>query len=49
LPTYLDEQVFAHSVFTSVSPNADDIEGFGSFLDRYTAGLQVEIAAVQAL
>lgn len=49
LPSYLDEQVFAHSVFTSVSPNADDIEGFGSFLDRYTAGLQVEIAAVQAL
>lgn len=49
LPTYLDTHVFAGAEFTSVAPDPSDIAGFARFLDRYTAGLAIESAAVQAL
>lgn len=49
LPTYLDSHVFAGAEFTTVTPDPVDVAGFARFLDRYTAGLAIEHAAVQAL
>jgi len=49
LDTYLRDSVFAGSVFETVEPDATDVAGFASYLDRYRAGLAVELAAVDHL
>jgi sugar (pentulose or hexulose) kinase len=49
LPTYLAERVFADADVDVVDPDAADVAGYATFLDRYRAGLAVEQAAVQAL
>jgi sugar (pentulose or hexulose) kinase len=49
LPTYLAERVFAGADVDVVDPDAGDVAGYATFLDRYRAGLAVEQAAVQAL
>ncbi|KJQ55145.1 xylulokinase [Microbacterium sp. SA39] len=49
LGTYLDEQVFATASVSLVEPDAADVAGFASYLDRYRAGLAVEAAAVASL
>ncbi|KQQ92794.1 ATPase [Leifsonia sp. Leaf325] len=49
LGTYLNERVFADAGFDTVTPVAEDVAGFATFLDRYRAGLAAEAAAVQAL
>ncbi len=49
LSTWLDEQVFAGAAFRTVEPQADDVAAFAAYLDRYSAGLAIERAAVEAL
>lgn len=49
LDTYLRERVFAAASFDVVPPDPDDAAGFAAYLDRYSAGLAVESAAVTAL
>ncbi len=49
LATYLRETVFAASSLDSVDPDPGDVAGFSAYLDRYSAGLAVERAAVEAL
>ncbi|WP_150307615.1 xylulokinase [Planctomonas psychrotolerans] len=49
LDGYLRETVFADTEIDTVSPDPADVAGFAAFLDRYSAGLAVERAAVDAL
>ena len=49
LSAYLGTRVFGASVSETVAPDADDVRGFDSFLDRYSAGLAIERAAVDAV
>ncbi|TFD85587.1 ATPase [Cryobacterium lactosi] len=49
LDGYLRERVFAGQEFETVAPDPVDVAGFSSYLDRYAAGLAVELAAVETL
>jgi sugar (pentulose or hexulose) kinase len=49
LDGYLRERVFAGARFDTVEPVPADVAGFATYLDRYSAGLPVERAAVEAL
>ena len=49
LDAYLRDTVFAAAVFETVDPDATDVAGFATYLDRYRAGLAVELAAVDHL
>ncbi len=49
LSTYLKDKVFAGTAFEVVQPDAGDIKGFATYLERYCTGLDVERAATQAL
>jgi sugar (pentulose or hexulose) kinase len=49
LATYLLDAVFADSTLQTAEPEPDDVAGFAAYLDRYSAGLAVERAAVDAL
>jgi sugar (pentulose or hexulose) kinase len=49
LDDYLRDRVFAGAAFETVEPDATDVAGFATYLDRYRAGLTVERAAVDAL
>lgn len=49
LGEYLSARVFGDSVLDVVEPDADDVAGYSSFLERYSAGLAIERAAVDAL
>ena len=49
LDAYLRDTVFAAAVFETVEPDATDVAGFATYLDRYRAGLAVELAAVDHL
>jgi ribulose kinase len=49
LGAYLDEHVFADAALEVVEPDADDVAGFATYLERYAAGLAVERAAVEAI
>ena len=49
LDAYLRDRVFVEAVFETVEPDAADVAGFATYLDRYRAGLAVERAAVDAL
>ncbi len=49
LGTFLRTRVFGDAEIDVVAPDADDMTGYATFLDRYTAGLAVERAAVDAL
>jgi sugar (pentulose or hexulose) kinase len=49
LETYLAQYVFAANSGVSVEPDAKDREGFTTFMERYTAGLHIERAAVDHL
>jgi sugar (pentulose or hexulose) kinase len=48
LADFLDG-AFAGSVGSAIEPDADDVRGFQTFFDRYTAGLPIEAAAVRYL
>lgn len=49
LDEYLEQEVFAGAAIDVVEPLADDVAGFAAYLERYTAGLAAERAAVEAL
>lgn len=49
LADYLDKQVFADATLEVAEPDAVDVAGFATYLERYSAGLAVERAATEAL
>jgi sugar (pentulose or hexulose) kinase len=49
LETWLAQKVFTANSGVSVKPDAKDAEGFRTFMERYTAGLHIEQAAVTYL
>jgi sugar (pentulose or hexulose) kinase len=49
LPDYLSDRVFSGEAGERMEPDAEDVKGFEAFMKRYTAGLSIERAAVEAL
>ncbi len=49
LADYLSDSVFTDSERITVAPEEAEIEGFGAFMQRYKAGLDIERKAVEAL
>ncbi|WP_419704393.1 xylulokinase [Promicromonospora sp. NFX87] len=49
LGAYLDAEVFADAALDVVEPDAGDVAGFSAYLERYSAGLAIERAAVETL
>ena len=49
LGEYLNKEVFAHAQIDIAAPDPDDVAGFTSYLEQYSAGLAVEAAAVENL
>ena len=49
LSQYLDDKVFAGQESVTLSPDAKDVEGFDTFIKRYSEGLAIERAAVDSL
>ena len=49
LSTFLGTHVFAGAVAETVEPDAADVRGFDTYLERYSAGLAIERAAVGAV
>ncbi len=46
LDAYLENKVFAESAGMTIRPQADQAEGFNTFIERYKKGLAIERAAV---
>ncbi|WP_313277779.1 xylulokinase [Timonella senegalensis] len=46
---YLTSTIFASAEINTVTPAATDVAGFATYLEQYTAGLDIERAAVTAL
>jgi sugar (pentulose or hexulose) kinase len=49
LEKFLTEKVFAGKTGALIEPDPKDVKGFRKFLERYTAGLKIERAAVENL
>jgi sugar (pentulose or hexulose) kinase len=49
LADYLSHSVFTDSERITVEPENSDVEGFGKFMQRYAAGLEVERKAVDTI
>lgn len=49
LADYLNSKIFAGQEGSTVSPDAEDAEGFEVFIKRYAEGLPIERAAVDHL
>jgi sugar (pentulose or hexulose) kinase len=49
LGAYLGAEVFADAALDVVEPDAGDVAGFSAYLERYSAGLAIERAAVETL
>jgi len=49
LEKFLAEKVFAGKTGTKIEPDPKDVESFRKFMERYTAGLKIERAAVENL
>ncbi len=49
LEAYLVDKVFASENSLTVTPDANDVAGFASFMSRYKKGLVIERAAVEGL
>lgn len=49
LDAYLNEKVFASQSGTTLEPDAEDVQGFDAFIQRYVKGLGIERAAVDGL
>ena len=47
LADFLDEKVFVGDAGIEVSPTAEDVAGFNTYLENYKAGLPIEEAAVK--
>ena len=48
LTDYLAEKVFHDAKGTGMDPVSEDVEGYERFMEKYTRGLAVERAAVDA-
>ena len=48
LTDYLDNKVFHDAEGSGMDPDAGDVEGYEKFMERYTKGLTIERAAVDA-
>ena len=49
LDVYLSDRVFAGQKGVTLSPVKEDVEGFNTFIGRFTEGLAIERAAVNSL
>ncbi|MDR1956833.1 MAG: FGGY-family carbohydrate kinase [Treponema sp.] len=49
LETFLQKNVFSGQTGTRLEPDPKDAAGFKAFMERYTAGLEIERAAVKCL
>ncbi len=49
LSDYLNNKVFAGEESTRMEPNAEDVAGFETFIERYKAGFAIERAAVDSM
>jgi hypothetical protein len=49
LDSFLVDKVFGGEIGTSMDPAEKDVKGFDEFIKRYTDGLAIERAAVDAL
>jgi sugar (pentulose or hexulose) kinase len=49
LEDYLDNRIFADLAGDAVEPDPEDVEGFEKFIQRYSAALEVEKAAIEAV
>ncbi|MDD2958278.1 MAG: FGGY-family carbohydrate kinase [Lachnospiraceae bacterium] len=49
LAQYLNQKVFAGEKGSTLNPDPKDVEGFDTFIARYTRGLPIERAAVESL
>ena len=49
LEAHLLDKVFASENSQTVEPDANDVAGFASFMERYQKGLVIERAAVERL
>ena len=49
LETWLEEKIFCRFEGTTIAPDAADVEGFETFTERYSAGLDAERAAVESM
>ena len=46
---YMQNKIFADAESTTIEPDAEDVAGFATFIERYKAGLAIERAAVDNL
>ena len=49
LGDYLNRRVFAGQESVRVEPDAEDVAGFETFIERYKKGLAIERAAVDSM
>ena len=49
LDDYLNNKVFAGNAGSEMEPDAEDVKGFDTFIERYKKGLPIERAAVESL
>lgn len=49
LEGYLADRIFAGKLGQSVAPKAEDVASFNAFIERFTAGLPIERAAVECI
>ena len=48
LAEFLDARIFGDATSVVLQPDADDVQGFATFLERYRSGLSIEQAATTA-
>ena len=49
LEDFLTNKIFAGQSGETIAPDAKDVAGFDTFIERYRAGLGIERAAVESL
>lgn len=49
LDDFLDNNVFINEKYETLSPEPEDVQGFEQFMERYVAGLDIELTAIKAL
>lgn len=49
LDDFLDNNVFINEKYETLSPEPEDVQGFEQFMERYVAGLDIELTAIKTL
>lgn len=49
LPDFLDEHVFTKMESSTLNPDEEGLLGYEKFINRYKAGLPIELTAIQTL